>query len=92
MYDGLDVTLGLGCGFDIPEPFLYLHRLQTCDTGGSALRTNSLDDAQVGTGGRIVQFAHVVTGFTGSNLLDFKQAFFLNETIQQRIEGGLKDS
>ncbi len=52
---------------------------------GSPLRTHSLDDAEVGTGCRIDQLAYVVAGFTGSNLLDFKQTFFLNETIQQRI-------
>lgn len=53
MYDGLDVTFGLGGGFEAPKPILHVRRLHANNAIGSPFRTDSLDDAQVGTGGRI---------------------------------------
>jgi DNA polymerase IV len=47
IHDCLDVTFGLWRSFHFSKPCLNQHRLYSRHAGGSPLRANSLDDAQV---------------------------------------------
>ena len=89
IHDCLDVAFGFGRGFQFSEPSLNQHRLHSRDAGGSPLRANSLDDAEVGDYRRVAQQAFLEV-FTGATLLDFYHAFVLDKPVKNRVEGRLQ--
>ncbi len=75
------------------SPALWtLHQAASRRTNVVLLDVRWLDDAQIRNGCRIAEFTFTIAPLTGSTLLDLKQPLFLDEAIQNGVEGWLQDA